>query len=98
MIWHTLKKDLHVMVESVDYVEDYVGDRYFTKYWENPTDGSIADYLSDDEEEDDHEEDEQEQDPRCEFCDCEPSEEDHLEDCEALKCNIDPEDYELYDQ
>jgi len=30
--WNTQKKDLHMMIETLNYIDDYNGDRYFTKY------------------------------------------------------------------
>ena len=33
-----------------------------------------------------------EDEPLCEFCGCDPNQEDHLEDCESLQCNKDHED------
>jgi len=82
-MWDAEKKDLHVMIESLNYVDDYTGDRYFTKYWDANYDDDVEYYCSDSEDyEDDYEEE-----PRCKFCECDPNEEDHLEDCESLQYN-----------
>ena len=37
LLWNTMHKDLHVMIESLDFANDYTGDRYFTKYWDAKT-------------------------------------------------------------
>ena len=49
-LWNDQKKDLHVMIESLDYVDDYTGDRYFTRYWDDKErDGDDDYYYSDSE-------------------------------------------------
>jgi len=35
-LWYDEKLDLHYMIESLDYVDDYTGERYFEKYEKNP--------------------------------------------------------------
>ena len=46
-LWDEKKKDLHVMIESLDYANEYTGDRYFTKYWDNKEEPEA--YYSEDE-------------------------------------------------
>lgn len=35
-LWYDEKLDLHYMIESLDYADDYTGDRYFEKYENDP--------------------------------------------------------------
>jgi len=46
-MWYEKHKDLHVMIETLNYAKDYTGERYFTKYWEQKDD--LGKYISDDE-------------------------------------------------
>lgn len=83
LLWNTLNKDLHVMIETLNFANEYTGDRYFTKYWDAKTSEKkedLAYYNSDNS--DSEEEDEE---FACKFCECDPNQEDHLEDCEALQ-------------
>jgi len=51
-IWDEMEKDLHVMIETLDYVDDYTGERYFTKYMDyNDDKDSVDYYCSEDEDE-----------------------------------------------
>ena len=66
------------MIETLNFVNDYTGERYFRKYWDANTDekkDDLAYYNSDNS---DSEEDE----PDCKYCQSNPSEEGHDEDCE----------------
>jgi len=49
-IWHEMEKDLHVMIETLDYVDDYTGERYFTKYIDYNDDKDSVDYYCSEEE------------------------------------------------
>jgi hypothetical protein len=49
-LWDDLKKDLHVMIETLDYVDDYTGERYFTKYMDYNDDKNSVDYYCSEEE------------------------------------------------
>jgi hypothetical protein len=49
-IWDDAKKDLHVMIETLDYVDDYTGDRYFVKYTDSNDDNMSVDYYCSEEE------------------------------------------------
>lgn len=89
-IWNDVNKDLHVMIETLDFANEYTGERYFTKYWDAKTSEKKADlayYNSDNSDSEDEEED-----ALCKYCECDPNQEDHLEDCESLQCNKDHED------
>ena len=62
LLWNTMNKDLHVMIESLDFANDYTGERYFTKYWDANTSEKkehLAYYNSDnsDSEDSEHSED-----------------------------------------
>ena len=46
-LWSDLNKDLHVMIESLNYADDYDGDRYFTKYWDAEKKKDDYAYVSD---------------------------------------------------
>ena len=78
------------MIETLDFANEYTGERYFTKYWDAKTSEKKADlayYNSDNSDSEDEEED-----SLCKYCECDPNQEDHLEDCESLQCNKDHED------
>ena len=54
--WNTQKKDLYVMIQTLNYVDDYTGYQYFTRYWDtkkDPDDYRI--YYSDDSDSEDDE-------------------------------------------
>jgi len=55
-LWYDEKLDLHYMIESLDFADDYTGKRYFEKYINNPK--KYENYDSDDEEDDDDEDNE----------------------------------------
>ena len=77
-LWNKMDKNLNVMIETLNFVNDYTGERYFRKYWDANTDekkDDLAYYNSDNS---DSEEDE----PDCKYCQSNPSEEGHDEDCE----------------
>ena len=46
-MWDEKNKDLHVMIQTLNYVKDYTGERYFTKYSYKKDDP--AKYISEDE-------------------------------------------------
>ena len=46
-LWYDANADLHYMIESLDFVDDYTGDRYFEKYIDDPK--KYENYESDDE-------------------------------------------------
>jgi len=48
-LWNTLNKDLHVMIETLNYTDDYDGDRYFIKYWDAKKKDDDHAYISDEE-------------------------------------------------
>lgn len=47
-LWYDEKLDLHYMIESLDFVDDYSGDRYFEKYINDPKKYENFDSDSDD--------------------------------------------------
>jgi len=78
-----MNKNLHVMIETLNFVKDYTGERYFRKYWDANTDEKkdhLAYYNSDNS-------DSEEEEPDCKYCQSNPSEEGHDEDCELLRTN-----------
>jgi hypothetical protein len=46
-LWYDENLDLHYMIESLDYADDYTGKRYFVKYQKDPK--KYENYDSDDE-------------------------------------------------
>jgi hypothetical protein len=52
-LWYDENLDLHYMIESLDYVDDYTGIRYFEKYENNPK--KYENFNSDAEDDDDDE-------------------------------------------
>lgn len=62
-LWNKANKNLNVMIETLNFVNDYTGKRYFRKYWDANTDekkDDLAYYNSDNS---DSEEDE----PDCKY-------------------------------
>jgi hypothetical protein len=49
--WNEQKKDLHVMIETLNYVDDYTGERYFIRYWDAKKNDDDDYYCSDSEDE-----------------------------------------------
>ena len=95
LLWNTIDKDLRVMIETLNFVKDYTGERYFRKYYDANTDekkDDLAYYNSDNSDSEEEEEEEEEQEPNCLYCACDPSQEDHLSDCKSLHYNN--EEYE----
>ena len=92
-LWNKMDKNLRVMIETLNFVNDYTGERYFRKYWDANTSDQkddLAYYNSDSEEEEEEEEEEaneEEQEPNCLYCECDPNQEDHLSDCKTLQYN-----------
>jgi hypothetical protein len=92
LLWNTANKNLRVMIETLNFVNDYTGERYFRKYYDANTDekkDDLAYYNSDNS---DSEEEEEEQEPNCLYCDCDPNQEDHLSDCKSLWYNSEEDD------
>jgi len=93
LLWNTIDKDLRVMIETLNIVNDYTGERYFRKYWDANTSDKKDDLAyynsdnSDSEEENEEEANEEEQEPNCLYCACDPDQEDHLSDCKSLHYN-----------
>lgn len=79
-LWNKANKDLHVMIETLNFVNDYTGERYFRKYWDANTEekkDDLAYYNSDNSD--------SEEEPDCKYCQSNPSEEGHDEDCEIVE-------------
>jgi hypothetical protein len=95
-----MDKNLRVMIETLNFVNDYTGERYFRKYWDANTDEKKDDLAyynsdnSDSEEENEEEANEEEQEPNCLYCACDPDQEDHLSDCKSLHYNNEEDEKE----
>jgi hypothetical protein len=91
-LWNKMNKNLRVMIETLNFVNDYTGERYFRKYYDANTDEKkdhLAYYNSDNSDSEEEEEEEEEQEPNCLYCACDPSQEDHLSDCKSLDSEYD---------
>jgi hypothetical protein len=94
-LWNKMNKNLRVMIETLNFVKDYTGERYFRKYWDANTDEKkdhLAYYNSDNSDSEEEEEEEEEQEPNCLYCAYDPSQEDHLSDCKSLRYNSEEDD------